>query len=117
MGAEAKISPDFASRLRRLEPGQRVRVVVFLETPPTPAQASRQTPEARQTSVESVKQLTQRALSDIDRILRDHGGSRLSKGPNALGALTAETTAAGVSALAGSAWVKSVLEDQPIKRG
>jgi hypothetical protein len=116
MTAEAKISPEFASRLRRLEPGQQVRVVLFLETPPMPAQASRQTPDARQSTVESVKELTQRALSDIDRILRDHGGRRLSKSPNALGSLTAETTAAGISALARSPWVKSVMEDQPIKR-
>jgi hypothetical protein len=64
-----------------------------------------------------VKQLTRRALADIDRILHDQGGSRLSKSPNALGSLTAETTAAGVSALARSPWVKSVMEDQPIKRG
>jgi hypothetical protein len=117
MTSEGKISPEFASRLRRLEPGQPVRIVLFLETPPLPAQASRQTPDDRQKSVESVKQLTQRALSDIDRILRDHSGRRLSKSPNALGSLTAETTAAGVSALARSPWVKSVMEDQPIKPG
>ena len=117
MKARGKISPEFASRLRRLEPGQQVRVVLFLETPPLPAQAARQTPEDRKSSVESVKELTQRALSDIDRILADHGGHRLSKSPNALGSLTVETTAAGVSALARSPWVKSAVEDQPIKRG
>jgi hypothetical protein len=117
MTAEGKISSEFASRLRQLEPGQRVRVVLFIETPPVPAQASRQTPEARQNSIESVKQLTQRALADIDRILRGHSGSRLSKSPNALGSLTVETTVAGVSALARSKWVKSVVEDQPIVRG
>jgi hypothetical protein len=117
MKAGGKISPEFASRLRRLEPGHHVRVVLFLETPPLPAQAARQTPDDRRRSVESVKELTQRALSDIDRILADHGGHRLSKSPNALGSLTVETTAAGVSALARSPWVKSAVEDQPIKRG
>jgi hypothetical protein len=117
MGVEAKISSEFASRLRQLESGQQVRIVLFLETPSMPANASRQTPDARQANVESVKQATRRALSDIDRILREHGGSRLSRSPNALGSLTAETTAAGVSALARSPWVKSVMEDQPIKRG
>jgi hypothetical protein len=40
----------------------------------------------------------------------------LSKSPNALGSLTVETTAAGVSALARSKWVKAVVEDQPIER-
>jgi hypothetical protein len=117
MTAEAKISSEFASRLRRLEPGQQVRIVLLLETPLPPAAASRQTPEARQNGVESVKQVTRRALADIDRILHDQGGRRLSKSPNALGSLTAETTAAGVSALARSPWVKSVMEDQPIRRG
>ena len=117
MAAEGKISPELSSRLRRLEPGQQMRVVLFLETPPLSAEAARQTPEARQEGVEAVKQLTRRALSGIDRILADHGGKRLSKGPNALGSLTVETTAGGVSALARSKWVKSVVEDQPIKRG
>jgi hypothetical protein len=117
VASEGKISPELASRLRRLEPGQQTRVVLFLETPPLSGQAARQTPEARQESVEAVKQLTQRALSGIDRILADHGGTRLSKGPNALGSLTVETTARGVSALARSKWVKSVVEDQPIKWG
>ena len=115
--SEEKISREFASRLRRLEPGDQVRVVLFLETPPLPAQASRQTLEARQDSVKSVKQFARRALSDIDRILADHGGARLSRSPNALGSLTVETTAAGVSALARSKWVKSMMEDQPVERG
>jgi thioesterase domain-containing protein len=117
MTAAGKISAEFASRLRRLEPGQQVRVVLLLDTPPLPAQASRQTPDARQSSIDSVKRLAQRALPDIDRILGDHGGRRLSKSPNALGGLTVETTAAGVAALACSHWVKSVMEDQPLKRG
>jgi hypothetical protein len=112
-----KISREFASRLRRLEPGAQVRVLLFLETPPVPAQAARQTLEGRQDSVQSVKQFARRALSDIDRILADHGGARLSRSPNALGSLTVETTAAGVSALARSKWVKSMVEDQPIERG
>jgi hypothetical protein len=117
MASEDKISSELASRLRRLEPGHQMRIVLFLETPPLPAQTARQTPDARQESVETVKQLTQRALSGIDRILANHDGKRLSKGPNALGSLTVETTAAGVSALARSKWVKSVVEDQPITRG
>jgi hypothetical protein len=117
MKAEGKISPEFASRLRRLEPGHHVRVVLFLETPPLPAQTARQTPDVRRSSVEAVKALTQRALSDIDHILASHDGHRLSRSPNALGSLTVETTAAGVSALARSPWVKSVVEDQPIKPG
>jgi hypothetical protein len=117
MASEGKISPELASRLRRLEPGQQMRVVLFLETPPVSGQAARQTPEDRQEGVEAVKQLTQRALSGIDRILADHGGKRLSKGPNALGSLTVETNSTGVSALARSKWVKSMVEDQPIKRG
>jgi hypothetical protein len=117
MASEGKISSELASRLRRLEPGQQMRVVLFLETPPPPAQTARQTPDARKEGVETVKQLSQRALSGIDRILADHGGRRLSKGPNALGSLTVETTATGVSALARSKWVKSVAEDQPLTWG
>jgi hypothetical protein len=117
MASEAKISPELASRLRRLEPGHHVRVVLFLETPPPPAQAARQPPEVRQSSVEAVKRSTQRAVSAVDRILADHGGERLSKSPTALGSLNVETTAAGVSALARSRWVKSLVEDQSIARG
>ena len=117
MASEAKISPELASRLRRLEPGHQVRVVLFLETPTLPAQADRQTPDARQSSVEAIKRSTQRAVSAIDHILAYHGGERLSKSPTALGSLNVETSAAGVSALARSKWVKSVVEDQPIARG
>jgi hypothetical protein len=117
MASEAKISPELASRLRRLEPGHQVRVVLFLETPPLPAQADRQTPDERRNSVEAIKRSTQRAVATVDRILADHGGERLSKGPTALGSLNVETTAAGVYALARSKWVKSVVEDQSIARG
>jgi hypothetical protein len=117
MASEGKISPELASRLRRLDPGCQVRVVLFLQTPPLPAQTSRQSPDARQDRVEAVKESAQRAVSAVDRILADHGGTRLSKSPTALGSLSVETTAAGVSALARSKWVKTVVEDQPIARG
>jgi len=110
----AKISGEFASRLRQLEPGQQVRVVLFLEVPTFPAQASRQDETTRQAAVKTLKRSGQRALNDIDRILEHHGGTRLNPSPNSLGALSVETTAAGISALASSKWIRSILEDQPI---
>jgi hypothetical protein len=115
--ASGKISSELSSRLRRLEPGQQMRVVLFLETPALTGQAARQTPQARKESVEAVKKATQQALSGVDRILANHGGKRLSRSPNALGSLTVETTASGISALARSKYVKSIVEDQPIQWG
>jgi hypothetical protein len=56
------------------------------------------------------------AVEDVDRILEKYGGARRDAGPNALGALAIETTANGISALASSEWVNSIVEDQSITR-
>ncbi len=114
--AGAKISGEFAGRLRGLRPGQQVRVVLFLEVPTLPPQTARQDDATRRVAVAGVKRTARKALRDIDRILAEHGGVRLAAGPNALGTLPVETTAQGVTALAASRWIRAIVEDQPVSR-
>ena len=64
--------------------------------------------------MEASRKSAERALTDIDAILKRHDGRRLARRPNALGSVPVETTAAGIKALASSRWVQAILEDQPI---
>lgn len=112
--ARAKISREFAGRLRGLRPGDQVRVVLFLEVPALPPQTARQDDPTRRMAVAGVKRTARKALREVDRILEQHGGVRLAASPNALGTLAVETTAEGVSALASSRWIRAIVEDQPV---
>jgi hypothetical protein len=111
----SKISLEFAGRLRRLGPEQQTRVVLFLTLPTAAGGGRRQDTNTRQKSVETVKNTATEAVKDVDRILKEYGGTRRDAGPNALGALAIETTAEGISALASCDWVKSIVEDQSIR--
>jgi len=110
-----KISSEFSTRLARLEPGDKVHAFLLLRTSGTSSRSSkRQSRGERKTAVEAARKSAERALSDIDSILKRHDGRRLARRPNALGSMPVETTPAGIKALASSRWVQAVLEDQPI---
>jgi len=110
-----KISPQFAARLSRLRPQERVRAVVLLRTAPSGnIRAGRQSGRTRKAAIEAVRKSTTPALPDIDKVLKRHDGQRLATQPDALGTIPVETTPAGISALAASEHVKAILEDQPI---
>ena len=111
-----KISSEFAGRLRHLGPEQQTRALLFLKLPATTRGGRRQDANARQKTVDAVKNIAMEAVEDVDRILEKYGGARRDAGPNALGALAIETTANGISALASSEWVNSIVEDQSITR-
>ena len=113
--SKRKISSEFSSRLARLGPGDKVRAFVLLRTGGTSNRSSkRQSRAERKAAVEASRKSAERALTDIDTILKRHDGRRLARRPNALGSMPVETTAAGIKALASSRWVQAILEDQPI---
>lgn len=110
-----KISREFAARLSRLGPQQKVRAIVLFRLKDAKKPTSqRQSRADRQAAVEAMRESTKQALGDIDNILKCFGGHRLAKSPDALGSVSVETTAGGVNALAASEWVKAIMEDQAI---
>ena len=110
-----KISSEFSTRLARLEPRDKVHAFVLLRTGGTSSRSSkRQSRAERKAAVGAARKSAERAMTDIDSILKRHDGRRLARRPNALGSMPVETTPAGIKALASSRWVKAILEDQPI---
>jgi hypothetical protein len=121
-----KISPEFATRLNRLEPQQKVRVMVLLQIDssqsdngdrPSHAPLGRQSRTERRAKVQAVRNLADRSWDSISRILQRFGGCPLATRPDALGAIPVEITVAGVKALATCESVKAVLEDQAVMLG
>jgi hypothetical protein len=113
--SKKKISSAFSARLARLAPEDKVHAFVLLRAGGAGSRSGkRQTRAEREAAVKAARTSAERALPDIDKILKKHDGRRLARRPNALGSLPVETTAAGIRALARSRWVQAVLEDQPI---
>lgn len=113
---KSKISHEFAVRLDRLGPGETIRAILLLEVKSSekPGAGGRQSAVQRGAAVDRVRQAAGNALKDIDDILEGFKGRRLDKHPTALGSVLVETTAAGVYALAASAKVKAIIEDQGV---
>lgn len=112
---QSKISRAFATRLNRLGPRQKVQAIVMLRTGDARvATTQRRSRSNRQAAIEAMRKSAQQALVEIDTILERFSGRRLAHNPDALGSIPVETTAAGISALAESPYVKAILEDQPI---
>jgi hypothetical protein len=112
---EEKISPEFVARLDHLGPREKVRAIVLFHTGAAGrSSGGRQSRAEREAKVEALRQVAKEALQDVDDILTRYDGQRLARGPDALGSLPVETTAAGIKALTSSEWVKAVLEDQDI---
>jgi hypothetical protein len=111
-----KISSQFSARLTAAKPMQKVHAVLLLTPPDGEGPARRPTREERQAQVAKIRDSATEALKQIDEILQQFGGRRISDQPTALGTVAIESTAAGISALAASPHVKAILEDQPIAR-
>ena len=113
--SQSKLSPRLASELQHLGPGKKLRVVVFLRLPGLGRGGGRRTgPAERRAAVEAVKESAGEALSTVDTILKRFDGRRLADGPDALGAVPVEATGPAIRALARSARVKAIVEDQSI---
>ena len=110
-----KISQEFSARLAQLEPSRQIRAIVMVNVKPQEKDSSRRmTREQRKAAIEAIRSSSQDSLVEIDEILSRFGGSRLAPRVNALGSITVETTPRGIEALATSAEVKAILEDQGI---
>jgi hypothetical protein len=111
----SKISPEFATRFMTLEPQQKIRVIVLLQIPETENKTvKRQTRIERTNTIQSVRNNANQALANITTILQNFEGKTLTEQPDLLGSIPIEITAPGVTALAQSEFVKTIIEDQPI---
>ena len=112
----SKISPAFAERLAKLGPGEEIRAIVLPVIPPTskPDETGSRA-ESRVAAQEAISQTTEAAFNEIDRQLADTDGHRLTLTPNRLGYILIEAPAPSIYALAAQQWVKSIIEDQPIR--
>ena len=111
-----KISNEFADRLAALSPDQQVRAVVL----PAPylvsdSSTSRVRGEERQAVLREARTRTEETFAEIDMVLTEVGGQRLTERGNALGFILVETTASGIDAIADLNWVGTVMEDQSIR--
>lgn len=111
-----KISHEFADRLAALPPDQQVRAVIM----PAPylvngSNGARVHGEERQAIVREARTRTEETFAEIDRVLAEVGGQRLTQWGNALGFIIVETCAKGIAAIADLGWVGTVFEDQAIR--
>ncbi len=110
-----KISPEFGARLSRLDPQQKIRAIVLLETgQPRRATSRRQTYDERQAAIAHMREATHHAMGKLNRLLQNFDGHPLAQAPDTLGSVPVELNAAGIAALAALPWVKAILEDQDI---
>lgn len=113
---QSAISREFSTRLDRLKPEQKVRAIILLHTKAietTPARPPNRL-TLRKARAEAIRRSATQALRDIDAILQKSGGTRLASRPGVLGSIPVEATSDGIKALANSAHVKAILEDQPL---
>jgi hypothetical protein len=110
-----KLNPEFAARLDRLAPHQKVRVVVLLESKGVEnLDRKRQSRLERQSTIQSFRESAAQSLANIDEIIQHFEGKLLVDYPDALGSISIEITPAGIEALAKSEAVKAVMEDKSI---
>lgn len=110
-----KISAEFATRLVRLEPEDKIRVIVLLQTPTNKTTAAERPSRAqRQTAINTVRQSSNEALKTVNEIIKHFNGRKLADQADLLGSIPIEITAAGINALAESNVVKSIIEDQDV---
>lgn len=110
-----KISPEFEARLSRLEPQQKIRAIVLLETgQPRTATSRRQTYTERQAAIAHMREVTHHSMGKLNRLLQRFDGHPLAQAPDPLGSVPIELNAAGIVALTDLPWVKAILEDQDI---
>jgi hypothetical protein len=112
----AKISDEFADRLASLPSDQQVRAVV-LAAPylVNGSNGARVRGEERQAIVRETRTRTEETFAEIDAVLAQEGGHRLTKSGNSLGFIVVETTPSGIATIADLDWVGTVVEDQAIR--
>lgn len=111
----SKISPEFGARLNQLEPQQKIRAIVLLETGRgSDLLPRRQTYHERRAAIAHRRETAQHAMGELNTLLQHFDGHPLAKAPDALGSVPVELNVAGIAALAEVPWVKAVLEDQAI---
>lgn len=114
-----KISDEFAARLAALPPGSHVRAVVM----PAPymlggtarSNGERVHGDERQAILREARTRTEATFAEIDKVLDEVGGTRLTECGNALGFIVVETCPNGINAIADLNWVGTVMEDQAIQ--
>jgi hypothetical protein len=112
----SKISDAFAERLAALPPDCQVRAVVL----PAPylvstGSSARVRGDERQAILREARTRTEETFGEIDKVLTEVGGTRLTEVGNALGYILIETCRAGIAAIADLGWVGAVMEDQAIR--
>jgi phosphotransferase system HPr-like phosphotransfer protein len=114
----SKVSPEFAARLNRLQPQQKVHVIVLLDVQDAEKfRHHRPANGERKAAMEAIRKSAQQALEHIGDIIRNFDGQKLAEVPDVLGSIPLEISAEGVNALAASDAVKAVIEDQTIHMG
>jgi 16S rRNA U1498 N3-methylase RsmE len=115
---KSKISQEFQARLDRLNPEQKVRAIIILDTESAKVRPSqKQSQDNRKAAIEAIRQSAEQTLTDIDKILERFSGKRLGNHVDALGSISIEANVSGINALAALAHVKAILEDQALSRG
>ncbi len=110
-----KLSREFVSRLARLAPKQMIRAIVMLNTGGTERAVPRRGSSAeREAVLRATREQVESVLPDIDHVLEECGGKRLSSGADAIGGVAVQTTAFGILSLTSLEPVKAVLEDQEL---
>ena len=111
---ELKISSEFSDKLDRLDPKEKVRIVLMLFKSEGKKITPRKSRIERKNAMNSILESSKKAVPEIDKILKRYGGEKLASSPDVLGSIPVETTVAGVNALARLKDVKAIVEDQPI---
>jgi len=109
-----KISDEFADRLAALPPGHQVRAVVLPAPYMVGSNGGRVRGEARQAMLREARTRTEETFAEIDQLLAQVGGKRLTENGNAFGFILVETCPDGIAAIADLGWVGTVLEDQAV---
>jgi hypothetical protein len=118
-----KLSLQFRLRLNSLDQHERVHAIVILDHDENnaddgsgvePKSRPRHSRADRSAAVETIREKAKAALPEVDRILEQFEGRRLSDEVTSLGTILVEATPSGISALAMSERVKAILEDQSI---
>lgn len=113
-GQEPKISDEFAERLATMPCEQQVRAIVMPAPYMVRKGEGRPRGAERQAIMRETRRRTEQTFAEIDEVLAETGGRRITKAGNTLGFIVVETTADGIEAICDLEWVGTVLEDQPI---
>jgi hypothetical protein len=113
-----KISAEFAARLAKLDPAVTLRAIVLpvrgAFDQPTPPPGVRVRGAEREAALRAAKARTVSGFAQLDAVLDEAGGRRVSESGTALGYIVVETTPQGIESICALDWVGAILEDQSI---